>query len=108
MDDDIRLLAIVSCDAGHSDTDIIRSNNNEMIETIFGIFLAIAGGGDQTNPDPASMIYKGIMTGQKIIEKEKNKESEEQKPCGRESVLYRFDRHDIGVVEKLTTRSIEI
>ena len=77
MDDDIRLLAIVSCDAGHSFTDIIWSNNNEMIETIFGIFLAIAGGGDQTNPDPASMIYKGIMTGQKIIEKEKNKEMDD-------------------------------
>ena len=70
----IRFLAVINHDAIDVDTNNVWANNNEiMIETIFGIFLAIAGGGDQANPDPASMIYKGIMTGNKIIEKEKNR-----------------------------------
>jgi hypothetical protein len=45
-----------------------------IIETIFGIALSLSGGGDAGATDPASMIYKGIITSQKIIEKEKNKE----------------------------------
>ena len=45
-----------------------------IIETIFGIALTLAGGGDAQSGDPASMIYKGIITGNKIIQKEKNKE----------------------------------
>jgi len=45
-----------------------------IIETIFGIALSLAGGGDAQSGDPASMIYKGIITGNKIIQKEKNKE----------------------------------
>ena len=45
-----------------------------IIETIFGIALSLAGGGDAQAGDPASMIYKGIITGNKIIQKEKNKE----------------------------------
>ncbi len=74
MDDDIRLLAIVSCDAGHSFTDIIWSNNNEMIlETIFGIFLTVAGGGDKSI-DPASVIIKGVQGANKVMEKKKKDE----------------------------------
>ena len=74
MDDDIRLLAIVSCDAGHSFTDIIWSNNNEMIlETIFGIFLTVAGGGDKS-VDPASVIIKGVQGANKVMEKKKKDE----------------------------------
>ena len=44
-----------------------------IIEAIFGIVLSVAGGGENT-VDPASMIYKGIMTGNKIIQKEKDNE----------------------------------
>ncbi len=44
------------------------------MELVVGIVLAIFGAGDKASPDPASMIYKGIITGNKIIEKEKNKE----------------------------------
>tara|TARA_R100001509_G_scaffold122447_1_gene76275 strand:- start:112 stop:405 length:294 start_codon:yes stop_codon:yes gene_type:complete len=74
LDDDIRLLAIVSCDAGHSFTDIIWSNNNEMIlETIFGIFLTVAGGGDKSI-DPASVIIKGVQGANKVMEKKKKDE----------------------------------
>ena len=74
MDDDIRLLAIVSCDAGHSFTEIIWSNNNEMIlETIFGIFLTVAGGGDKS-VDPASVIIKGVQGANKVMEKKKKDE----------------------------------
>ena len=74
MDDDIRLLAIVSCDAGHSFTDIIWTNNNEMIlETIFGIFLTVAGGGDKS-VDPASVIIKGVQGANKVMEKKKKDE----------------------------------
>ena len=75
MDNDFRILAVVSCDACHTTSDIVWSNNNEMIiETIFGIFLTVAGGGDQTSPDPASMIYKGIITAGKIEQKTENEE----------------------------------
>ena len=45
-----------------------------IVETIFGIALSVMGGGDAQTGDPASMIYKGIITGNKIIQKEKNKE----------------------------------
>ena len=44
-----------------------------IIETVFGILLSVASGGD-TQADPATMIYKGIITGGKIVEKEKNQE----------------------------------
>tara|TARA_X000001382_G_scaffold63826_3_gene44210 strand:- start:369 stop:590 length:222 start_codon:yes stop_codon:yes gene_type:complete len=48
--------------------------DNEMIlETVFGIALTIISAGD-AKADPASVIYKGIMTTNKIIKKEKNKE----------------------------------
>ena len=44
-----------------------------IVETIFGIILSVVGGGD-AKADPATMIYKGLMTGNRLIQKEKNKE----------------------------------
>ena len=46
------------------------------MEMIFGIFLAVMGQGD-AKADPASMIYRGLITGNKIIQKEKNKEMDD-------------------------------
>ena len=71
-------MAIVYCDTCHDTSNIIRTNNNEMIlETVFGIALSILGGGDAQSGDPASMIYKGLVTGNKIIQKEKKKEMDD-------------------------------
>ena len=44
-----------------------------ILETIFGIFLTIAGGGDKS-VDPASVVIKGIQTGKKIVEKKEKDE----------------------------------
>jgi hypothetical protein len=44
-----------------------------IIETILGVVISAVVGGD-VKPDPATLIYKGLMTGNKIIQKEKNKE----------------------------------
>jgi len=44
-----------------------------ILETIFGIFLTMAGGGDKSI-DPATVILKGINGANKIIEKKKKKE----------------------------------
>tara|TARA_B100000123_G_C25407446_1_gene287151 strand:- start:222 stop:431 length:210 start_codon:yes stop_codon:yes gene_type:complete len=44
-----------------------------IIESLFGLVLTIGAGGD-TKIDPASIIYKGVVTGNRIIQKEKNKE----------------------------------
>jgi hypothetical protein len=44
-----------------------------MIEMVFGIILSVMSPQD-ANADPATMIYKGIITGGKIIEKTENKE----------------------------------
>jgi hypothetical protein len=41
-----------------------------MIEIVFGIVLSIVSPGE-AKADPASIIYKGIITGNKIIQKEK-------------------------------------
>ena len=46
------------------------------MEMIFGIFLAVMGQGD-AKADPASMIYRGLITGNKIIQKENNKEMDD-------------------------------
>jgi len=60
--------------AHHVDTDPVRTVDNEMIlETIFGIFLTVAGGGDKS-VDPATVILKGINGANKMIEKKKKKE----------------------------------
>ena len=47
-----------------------------IVESIFGIMLSVIGGGD-TKADPASMVLKGIYQGNKIIQKEKNKEMDD-------------------------------
>jgi len=44
-----------------------------ILETIIGIFLTVAGGGDKS-VDPASVVIKGIQTGKKIVEKTEKKE----------------------------------
>ena len=44
-----------------------------ILETIFGIWLAVVGGGDKSI-DPASVIIKGIQTGKKVAEKTEKKE----------------------------------
>ena len=60
--------------ANHVDIDPVRTVDNEMIlETLLGVFLTIAGGGDKS-VDPASVILKGINGANKIIEKKKKKE----------------------------------
>ena len=71
MDDIVRILAIVNIDSGHVDSDIARSNNNEMIlEGLFGLVLMVVGGGDKS-VDPTSAIIKGINQANKVIEKKK-------------------------------------
>jgi hypothetical protein len=78
LDDAFRLLAIVNIDAGHVDSDIARSNNNAMIiEGLFGLILSISAGGDKSAGDPAGLVLKGILQGNKIIQKEKNKEMDD-------------------------------
>ena len=78
MDDAFRLLAFVYNDAGHVDLDIARSNYNAMIiEGIFGLILSVSAGGDKTAGDPAGLVLKGILQGNKIIQKEKNKEMDD-------------------------------
>ena len=44
-----------------------------IIEGIFGLILSISGGGNDS-VDPAQLVLKGIIQGNKIIQKEKNKE----------------------------------
>jgi len=44
-----------------------------IIEGIFGLILSISGGGNEP-VDPAQLVLKGIIQGNKIIQKEKNKE----------------------------------
>ena len=44
-----------------------------IIEGLFGIMLSVAGG-DKSAGDPAGIVLKGIIQGNKIIQKEKNKE----------------------------------
>ncbi len=74
MDGDIRILAVINCDTGYDTFNIIWSNYNEMIvETILGIFLTIAGGGDKS-VDPTSVVIKGIQGANKVIEKKKKDE----------------------------------
>ncbi len=75
MDDVIGFLAIVDSDAGHVDLDNDRSNDNAMIlEGLMGLILTVSGGSNESTVDPAQLVLKGIMHGNKIIQKEKNKE----------------------------------
>jgi len=47
-----------------------------IVESLIGLLLTVGGGGD-AKMDPASMIYKGVITGNKIIQKEKKKEMDD-------------------------------
>ena len=77
MDRIVRILAIVYRDACHDTSNNVWPIHNEMIiELIFGIALAVFGG-DSAKADPAGMVLKGIMQGNKIIQKEKNKETDD-------------------------------
>jgi len=67
-------LAFVNRDTGHDTSNIVWSIHNEMIlETIVGLFLTVAGGGDKSL-DPASVVIKGIQTGKKMVEKKEKDE----------------------------------
>ena len=78
MDDVIGFLAVVDCDTVGIDSNIDRSNDNAMIlEGIFGLILSVSAGGDKTGGDPAGLVLKGILQGNKIIQKEKNKEMDD-------------------------------
>ena len=78
MDDVIGFLAVVDCDTVGAYSDIDRSNDHTMIlEGIFGLILSFSAGGDKTAGDPAGMVLKGILQGNKIIQKEKNKEMDD-------------------------------
>ena len=66
-------MAIVHCDAGHDTSYIVWSNNNEMItSTIFGIILSVLAPSD-TAVDPASLVFKGMMTANKVHEMKQDK-----------------------------------
>ena len=45
-----------------------------ILEGIFGLILSISVGQDNPANDPAGMVLKGIIQGNKIIQKEKNNE----------------------------------
>tara|TARA_Y100000114_G_scaffold134444_1_gene134573 strand:+ start:1254 stop:1550 length:297 start_codon:yes stop_codon:yes gene_type:complete len=78
LDDALGLLAIVNIDAGHVDLDIARSNDDAMIiESLMGLILTVSGGNSESSIDPAQMVLKGIIQGNKIIQKEKNKEMDD-------------------------------
>ncbi len=47
-----------------------------ILEGLVGIMLSFAGG-DKSAGDPAGMVLKGIIQGNKIIQKEKNKEMDD-------------------------------
>ena len=68
-----RFLAVINNDAFDVDSNIVWANNNEMMEMIFGIVLAVVGAGDKS-VDPGSVILKGINGANKIIEKKKKDE----------------------------------
>ena len=68
MDDDIRLLAIISCDAGHSYTDIIRSNYYEMsIQSLLSSLVMLIAPVEEVAV--AEKVYNGLIITNKVIEK---------------------------------------
>ena len=78
MDDVIGFLAVVDCDTVGAYSNIDRSNDDAMIlEGIFGLILSISVGQDNPANDPAGMVLKGIIQGNKIIQKEKNNEMDD-------------------------------
>ena len=76
MDRTIGVLANDHNGADHVDTDIVWTMDNEMItSTIFGIVLYVRTPSD-TAVDPASLIFKGMMTANKIHEMKQDKKLE--------------------------------
>jgi len=76
LDGVIGILAVVYRDTGAVDTDTVRSDHNEMItSTIFGIILSVFAPSD-TAVDPAGLIFKGMLTANKIHEKKEKKQLE--------------------------------
>tara|TARA_B100001057_G_scaffold231826_1_gene232082 strand:+ start:138 stop:359 length:222 start_codon:yes stop_codon:yes gene_type:complete len=52
--------------------------DNEMIlESLMGVVLTIMGGSNESSVDPAQLVLKGLIQGNKIIQKEKNKEMDD-------------------------------
>ena len=45
-----------------------------ILEGLMGLILTVSGGSNESTVDPAQLVLKGIMHGNKIIQKEKNKE----------------------------------
>ena len=71
-------MALVYRDTCHDTSNIDWSIHNEMIlEGLVGLMLSFAGGGDKTAGDPAGMVLKGILQGNKIIKKEENNEMDD-------------------------------
>ena len=71
-------MAFVNRDTGHDTSNIVWSIHNEMIlEGLVGLMLSFAGGGDKTAGDPAGLVLKGILQGNKIIKKEENNEMDD-------------------------------
>ena len=48
-----------------------------ILEGLMGLLLTVAGGGNESSVDPAQLVLKGIMHGNKIIQKEKKKEMDD-------------------------------
>ena len=42
-----------------------------------GLVLTIMGGSNESSVDPAQLVLKGLIQGNKIIQKEKNKEMDD-------------------------------
>ena len=49
-------------------------DNIMILEGLMGLILTVSGGSNESTVDPAQLVLKGIMHGNKIIQKEKNKE----------------------------------
>ena len=48
-----------------------------IIESLMGLVLTIMGGSNESSVDPAQLVLKGLIQGNKIIQKEKNKEMDD-------------------------------
>ena len=48
-----------------------------IIEGLMGLILTVSGGSNDSAVDPAQLMLKGLIQGNKIIQKEKNKEMDD-------------------------------
>ena len=48
-----------------------------ILESLMGVVLTIMGGSNESSVDPAQLVLKGLIQGNKIIQKEKNKEMDD-------------------------------